>query len=191
MPTRNPRHLAEQRLPWRLMLVAFGLTFAVLAAMVASAAFVPEELVAPSAVPPLPTATTGPPAATDPPPSVPPSRAAGLAGRQGPGDGRPPGGAPAGRPAGHPRPARADRAQHHRAAPGAPAGPGQHRRADHHDDRLGAHDHDRAAAGADHDHHQPGPDHHRGRGDHHDRAAAQVRSRPTTSRPPARARTRP
>ena len=30
MPLRTPRHLADPRLPWRLMMVAFGLTFAVL-----------------------------------------------------------------------------------------------------------------------------------------------------------------
>jgi hypothetical protein len=75
MPTRNPRHLAEHRLPWRLMLVAFGLTFAVLAAMVASAALVPEEPAFPSAVAPLPTDTTSSFIPADPPPSVAPSSA--------------------------------------------------------------------------------------------------------------------
>ena len=60
MPTRTPRHLAEHRLPWRLMLVAFGLTFAVLAAMVASAALVPTEPLAPTAAEPVP-APAGPP----------------------------------------------------------------------------------------------------------------------------------
>jgi hypothetical protein len=73
MPPRTPRHLAEHRLPWRLMLVAFGLTFAVLAAMVASAALVPEEPLVPSAVAPVP-ADTGPPFASDPS-SVAPSTA--------------------------------------------------------------------------------------------------------------------
>ena len=29
MPPRTPRHLAEHRLPWRLMLVAFGLTVSI------------------------------------------------------------------------------------------------------------------------------------------------------------------
>jgi hypothetical protein len=75
MPTRTPRHLAEHRLPWRLLLVAFGLTFAVLAAMVASAALVPQQPLAPSAAPPIPTETTGPPASADPGPSVVPSTA--------------------------------------------------------------------------------------------------------------------
>src|ERR687896_1285193 len=74
MPSRNPRHLAEHRLPWRLLLVAFGLTFAVLAALVASAALVPEEPLVPEAVQPLPAETTTPPFPTDPP-SVAPSRA--------------------------------------------------------------------------------------------------------------------
>src|ERR671913_1999585 len=74
MPSRNPRHLAEHRLPWRLMLVAFGLTLAVLAALVASAALVPEEPLVPSAVPPLPAETTSPTLPGDPP-SAAPSRA--------------------------------------------------------------------------------------------------------------------
>ena len=68
MPPRTPRHLAEHRLPWRLMLVAFGLTFAVLAALVASAALVPKAPLAPSAVQQLPAETTGPSPAD--PPSV-------------------------------------------------------------------------------------------------------------------------
>ncbi|HEX2158057.1 MAG TPA: hypothetical protein VHS79_13945, partial [Actinomycetes bacterium] len=74
MPSRSPRHLAEQRLPWRLLLVAFGLTFAVLAALVASAALVPEQPLVPSAVPTLPPETTIAPYPTDPP-SVAPSSA--------------------------------------------------------------------------------------------------------------------
>jgi hypothetical protein len=73
MPTGPPRHLAEHRLPLRLMLVAFGLTFAVLAAMVASAALVPETPPAPTVVGALPTETTGPTATTVPAPSVAPS----------------------------------------------------------------------------------------------------------------------
>ena len=72
MPNRNPRHLAEHRLPLRLMLVAFGLTFAVLAAMVASAALVPPQPPVPSAIQPLPPQTTA--SATGPPLSVAPSR---------------------------------------------------------------------------------------------------------------------
>ena len=43
MPKRPPRHLEPLRLPWRLMLVAFGLTASVLAALVASAALVPPD----------------------------------------------------------------------------------------------------------------------------------------------------
>ena len=43
MPKRPPRHLEPLRLPWRLMLVAFGLTASVLAALVASAALVPHD----------------------------------------------------------------------------------------------------------------------------------------------------
>jgi hypothetical protein len=50
------------RLPLRLMLVAFGLTFVVLAAMVASAALVPDTPPAPTAVGALPTETSGAPA---------------------------------------------------------------------------------------------------------------------------------
>ena len=75
MPSRNPRHLAEHRLPWRLMLVAFGLTFAVLAALVASAALVPEEPLVPSAVQGLPAETTSPTLPPDPPSVVAPSSA--------------------------------------------------------------------------------------------------------------------
>ena len=74
MSPRTPRHLAEHRLPWRLMLVAFGLTFAVLAALVASAALVPKAPLAPSAVQQLPAETTGPPYPADAP-SVAPSSA--------------------------------------------------------------------------------------------------------------------
>src|SRR5215218_5564413 len=42
MPTPRPRHLARPRRPWRLLLVAFGLTTAVLAALVASATLLPQ-----------------------------------------------------------------------------------------------------------------------------------------------------
>ncbi len=42
MPTPRPRHLARARWPWRLLLVAFGLTTAVLAALVASATLLPQ-----------------------------------------------------------------------------------------------------------------------------------------------------
>ena len=77
MPQRDPRHLAEHRLPLRLMLVAFGLTFAVLAALVASAALVPEEPLVPSAVSAIPGDTTTAPVPTDPAPSVAPSSAGG------------------------------------------------------------------------------------------------------------------
>ena len=37
-----PRHLTRSRWPWRLMLVAFGLTTGVLAALVASATLLPQ-----------------------------------------------------------------------------------------------------------------------------------------------------
>src|SRR5215207_9828302 len=43
MPNPSPRHLARPRRPWRLLLVAFGLTLAVLAALVASATLVPPQ----------------------------------------------------------------------------------------------------------------------------------------------------
>jgi hypothetical protein len=43
MPKPPPRHLEPLRLPWRLMLVAFGLTASVLAALVASAGLVPHD----------------------------------------------------------------------------------------------------------------------------------------------------
>src|SRR5829696_2928633 len=42
MPTPRPRHLARARRPWRLLLVAFGFTTAVLAALVASATLLPQ-----------------------------------------------------------------------------------------------------------------------------------------------------
>ena len=42
MPTPPPRHLARPRRPWRLLLVAFGLATAVLAALVASATLLPQ-----------------------------------------------------------------------------------------------------------------------------------------------------
>ena len=48
MPKRPPRHLEPLRLPWRLMLVAFGLTASVLAALVASAALVPHDPASPT-----------------------------------------------------------------------------------------------------------------------------------------------
>jgi len=42
MPTPPPRHLAGPRRPWRLLLFVFGLTTAVLAALVASATLLPQ-----------------------------------------------------------------------------------------------------------------------------------------------------
>src|SRR5215218_7560440 len=42
MSTPRPRHLARARRPWRLLLVAFGFTTAVLAALVASATLLPQ-----------------------------------------------------------------------------------------------------------------------------------------------------
>src|SRR5687768_15371054 len=42
MPTPPPRHLARPRRPWRLLLFVFGLTTAVLAALVASATLLPQ-----------------------------------------------------------------------------------------------------------------------------------------------------
>jgi hypothetical protein len=51
LPSR-PRHLPRSRWPWRLGLVAFGLTTAVLAALVASATLLPQ--------PPLPRRVPGP-----------------------------------------------------------------------------------------------------------------------------------
>ena len=42
MPTPPPRHLARPRRPWRLLLFVFGLTTAVLAALVASATLPPQ-----------------------------------------------------------------------------------------------------------------------------------------------------
>ena len=73
MQPPSPRHLAEYRLPWRLLLVASGLTFAVLAALAASAAFVPEEPLVPSAGAPIPTDTTFGLEPSGPPSSQPPS----------------------------------------------------------------------------------------------------------------------
>src|SRR5215211_1323464 len=73
MRTRTPRHLAEHRLPYRLMLVAFGLTFAVLAAVVASAALVPQVPSVPTVVEALPTGTAAAPATAGPAPTVSPS----------------------------------------------------------------------------------------------------------------------
>jgi hypothetical protein len=100
MPPPSPRHLGEHRTPWRLMLVALGLTLAVAAAMVASTAFVPDEparssgvrpIPPPTTVPPLPTgpapssASTGPSAVTiEPGPQHPPGIAPTTAGVQGP-----------------------------------------------------------------------------------------------------------
>src|SRR5215217_4649975 len=112
MPTRNPRHLAERHLPLRLMLVAFGLTFAVLAAMVASAALVPSVPPTPTVAAPLPTATT-----IDPSPWVAPS-GAGSSTTAGTGPEEPPGSAPIALAA--PEPATA--------APGRPARPLRHPR---------------------------------------------------------------
>ena len=77
MPPRTPRHLAEHPLPWRLMLVAFGLTFAVVAALAASAALVPEQPVVPSAVTGIPAEEAGPSFATDPPAVAPSTAGAG------------------------------------------------------------------------------------------------------------------
>src|SRR5215211_7257964 len=42
MPTPPPRHLARPRRPWRLLLFIFGLTTAILAALVASATLIPQ-----------------------------------------------------------------------------------------------------------------------------------------------------
>ena len=42
MPTPPPRHLATPRRPWRLLLFVFGLTTALLAAVVASATLLPQ-----------------------------------------------------------------------------------------------------------------------------------------------------
>ena len=42
MPTPPPRHLARPRRPWRLLLFIFGLTTAILAALVASATLLPQ-----------------------------------------------------------------------------------------------------------------------------------------------------
>ena len=62
MPTPPPRHLARPRRPWRLLLVAFGLTTAVLAALVASATLLPPQAPSPQPAPggALPTVTTQP-----------------------------------------------------------------------------------------------------------------------------------
>ena len=62
MPPQRPRHLARPRRPWRLLLVAFGLTFAVLAALVASATLLPPQAPAPQRAPgvALPTTTAEP-----------------------------------------------------------------------------------------------------------------------------------
>ncbi len=185
MPPRTPRHLAEHRLPWRLMLVAFGLTFAVLAALVASAALVPKAPLAPSAVQQLPAETTSPPLPADPPlggplqrrprvvvhqhhaprsrlPGSPIALAAQAPTTDDPRATTRADPAQAHRPAGHPRPRRPSLRRHHRAR----AGPGQLGRPtttvepNHH----GRADHDHRRA----DHHHNGrarPDHHR-RGDH-------------------------
>ena len=66
MRTRAPRHLARHRLPWRLVLVAFGLTFAMLAAVVASAALAPKTPPALTAVGALPSEIADAPATTGP-----------------------------------------------------------------------------------------------------------------------------
>src|SRR5215217_8198881 len=62
MPPQRPRHLARPRWPWRLLLIAFELTFAVLAALVASATLLPPQAPAPQRAPgvALPTITTEP-----------------------------------------------------------------------------------------------------------------------------------
>src|ERR671913_1378213 len=75
-----PRHLTRSRWPWRLLLVAFGLTTGVLAALVASATLLPQPAPpsrAPAlALPTVPTEptprlastpSTGPRAPTTPP----------------------------------------------------------------------------------------------------------------------------
>jgi hypothetical protein len=61
MPTPPPRHLARPGRPWRLLLFVFGLTTAVLAALVASATLLPQPE-PPQRVPgvALPTLTTKP-----------------------------------------------------------------------------------------------------------------------------------
>src|SRR4029453_19277785 len=63
-----PRHLTRSRWPWRLLLVAFGLTTGVLAALVASATLLPQPAPpgrAPAlALPPPPTDPTPRPALT-------------------------------------------------------------------------------------------------------------------------------
>ena len=57
MPTPPPRHLARPRQPWRLLLFAFGLTAAVLTAVVASATLAPHQSPPPGgALPTLPAA---------------------------------------------------------------------------------------------------------------------------------------
>jgi hypothetical protein len=66
MRTRAPRHLARHRLPYRLVLVAFGLTFAMLAAVVASAALAPKTPPALTAVGALPSEIADAPATTGP-----------------------------------------------------------------------------------------------------------------------------
>src|SRR4029453_14293296 len=62
MPSPPPRHLARPQWPWRLLLVAFGLSTAVLAALVASATLLPPEAPSPHRAPgvALPTTTAEP-----------------------------------------------------------------------------------------------------------------------------------
>ena len=62
MSPPSPRHLARPRRPWRLLLVAFGFTTAVLAALVASATLLPPQAPAPNRAPgvALPTITAEP-----------------------------------------------------------------------------------------------------------------------------------
>src|SRR5215216_1553413 len=79
-PHATPRYLTTPRWPWRLMLVAFGLTTGVLAALVASATLLPQPspprrapALALPTVPtepaprPTPTPTTAPQASTTAP----------------------------------------------------------------------------------------------------------------------------
>jgi hypothetical protein len=65
MPTPPPRHLARPRQPWRLLVFAFGLTAAILAAVVASATLTPRQSPPPGgALPTLPAEPAPTPTAT-------------------------------------------------------------------------------------------------------------------------------
>src|SRR5512133_2802328 len=66
-----PRHLPRSRWPWRLMLVAFGLTTSVLAALVASATLLPQ----PSPPNRAPTLALSPAVPTEPAPRPAPTTA--------------------------------------------------------------------------------------------------------------------